>query len=340
MKEKNRVLSYCSNKRLEQTLQKADRETLYTEYISKDLDRKDVCKVLDLSVYELDILLDYYKIRKDMSLRMKKTRARQLQNMTPEKAKQIKEKELKTKALKSEAENREIKNKELATKQKVKETDPESYLSIQKQRNNTHSQTLKNKSPEWWNSRYKKFVKSININQEENVKKCMETKRANNSFNKSKVEVFISEYLKTKYSVKTQHKDDVYPFYCDVYIEDLSIYIEINGYWTHNEHPFDANVAEDIIKLDKIKSKQKYYIGKSGNLKENSYFIAENVWTIKDPLKLKYAKNNKLTYIVLYNINEYNMKNICSWDFKKFANTGVNIIDMRHYLFENKGEKE
>ena len=104
--------------------------------------------------------------------------------------------------------------------------------------------------------------------------------------------------------------------------------MEVNGHWTHGKNLFNPQDKNDIEELNNIRKKQKHYFTSQGILKQNSYFIAEQVWTRTDPLKLSYAKNNNLTYVVLYNINEANMHNIDKIDYKKLVNTGINIIDM------------
>lgn len=330
--KKTKLLSYCSNEKLKSILNKASREDVYKFYIDEDLDRSEVAEKLNITQTELCVLLDYYKIRKDMSTRMKKTRRRQLENMTPEKARKIKQKELATKAAKTLEEKQRIKDKELKTKMLLKKTDPDKYWEIQDQRNKTHSETLQSKPEEFWTERAEKFRESLKKSLPQAIKKNHATKRKNKTFNTSKSEVFVANYLKNLYSIETNYKSAEYPFNCDIYIKDLDIYVEINGHWTHGSNPFNPENEKDIKELEKIKSRQKYYKTNRGLLKENSYFAAEKVWTQRDPLKLKFAKNNNLTYIVLYNINVTNKINIDKINFKKLKGSGINIIDMRDLL--------
>ena len=219
--KENKILKYCSNKRLARILTKASKEDVCRYYIDEDLDRADVFKKLNITASELDVILDYFNIKKDMSTRMKKTRKRQLENMTPEKAAKIKQKELATKAAKSPEAKAHIKNKELETKRKLKEKDPYKYQEIQNRRNTTHSKTLKSKNKEFWLNRYIKFKESIKKSIPESVIKNQETKRKNNTFHTSKVETFVIKYLETLYSIVKQYKSDSYPFNCDIYIKDL-----------------------------------------------------------------------------------------------------------------------
>ena len=73
------------------------------------------------------------------------------------------------------------------------------------------------------------------------------------------------------------------------------MFIEYQGFWTHNDHPYDSNLIEDlnILKLWKSKSEEKEH-----------YKNAIDVWTIRDPLKRQTAKDNNLNYIELWNMND------------------------------------
>ena len=124
------------------------------------------------------------------------------------------------------------------------------------------------------------------------------TKKKNNSFNKSKLEECWYNYLCSlfpKEVIHRQYKDDRYPFNCDFYIESEDLFIEINGHWTHGNHPFDPNDAKDVEKL-------KMWEEKSSNHK--FYKIAIYVWTELDVLKYKTAVDNKLNYRRYYYSDE------------------------------------
>ena len=152
------------------------------------------------------------------------------------------------------------------------------------------------------------------------------TKTRNNTLNSSRLENILNTLLGNMFNIELQYKSDEYPFLCDCYIKDFNLYIELNGHWTHGPHPFNPDSLEDQNKLNEIRAKQAYYMNNENKLKKNSYYVAERVWTQVDPLKLKYAKNNKLNYLALYNINDTNIYNLCKWNFKRF--TGINIIDV------------
>lgn len=59
------------------------------------------------------------------------------------------------------------------------------------------------------------------------------TRKKNNSFNKSKVEEDLYTQLLIENKDKTiyrQYKDDRYPYYCDFYILEDDLFIELNNH--------------------------------------------------------------------------------------------------------------
>lgn len=120
------------------------------------------------------------------------------------------------------------------------------------------------------------------------------TMRKNKTFNSSKVEIEVNIKLKSIYSdVKYIYKDDArYPFNCDFYIPSKDLFIELNFHWTHGKEPFDKNNPRHIEILNKWKEK---------SIKSNFYKTAINIWTIRDPLKLKTFQENCLNYKIFYN---------------------------------------
>lgn len=73
-------------------------------------------------------------------------------------------------------------------------------------------------------------------------------------------------------------------------------------HWTHGNHQFDSNDEKDLEKLAIWKEKAKT---------SKFYQTAINVWTERDPIKLKAAQDNNLNYKVYYSYN---------WDFFKNEN--------------------
>ena len=99
-------------------------------------------------------------------------------------------------------------------------------------------------------------------------------------------------------SYKTQYKSELYPYFCDFYLDDLDLYIELNGYWSHGNHKFDKNNEDDLKILDNWKNK--------ANNGHKQYNNAINVWTNTDLKKYECAKINNLNYLVLWNDDDIN----------------------------------
>ena len=122
--------------------------------------------------------------------------------------------------------------------------------------------------------------------------KIYNTKKKNNSFNKSKQEEFIYELLNTllgEQDILRQHNTDEYPFNCDFYIKSLDLYIEYQGFYTHNFRPFDKNNKNDVEEANVLLLK---------------YKDVWETWTIRDVKKRETAKKNNLNYIELWSIEE------------------------------------
>ena len=127
------------------------------------------------------------------------------------------------------------------------------------------------------------------------VEKRYQTKRRNNSFNTSKIEIQLKQYLtENNINYIYQYKSKLYPFNCDFYFPYKDLYIEIQGNWTHGPHPF-TDSEEDKLLLEKWKSKNTKY-----------YNNAINTWTIRDVNKRETAKQNNLNYLEIFS---------CDFDF-------------------------
>lgn len=120
------------------------------------------------------------------------------------------------------------------------------------------------------------------------------TKKKNNSFNVSKDEEQLYESLLKENKTKTiyrNYKCDRYPFYCDFYIKEDDLFIELNAHWTHGGKPFNEEDPECIKQLNEWKEK-----AKTSKFYEN----AIETWTVRDVKKQKVAKENNLNYKVIY----------------------------------------
>ena len=125
-------------------------------------------------------------------------------------------------------------------------------------------------------------------------KKRFSTMKKNGTIKKSKLEdtyyAFYSEQFGVE-NVLRQYRSEDYPFACDFYIKPLELYVEINGFWTHGPHPFDANCADDILMLEEWKQLA---------LKSPFYSGAIETWTNRDVRKLEALQNNNLNYLIIY----------------------------------------
>jgi len=89
-----------------------------------------------------------------------------------------------------------------------------------------------------------------------------------------------------------QYSDKRYPFLCDFYLPDSDTFIEINGYWSHNNHFFDEHSKDDQDTL-------LLWINKA-NKGHKQYKNAVYVWSVKDKQKHEAAIKHNLNYFVLW----------------------------------------
>ena len=123
--------------------------------------------------------------------------------------------------------------------------------------------------------------------------KCYDTKKKNNTFNKSKIEKELEVELRKIFpDLKTQYKSEVYPFNCDFYIPSLDLYIEYNGSWTHGGCFYDKNNEDNRNTLEMWKQRSEH---------SRFYQNAIETWTKRDILKLETAIKNNLNYIAWFN---------------------------------------
>ena len=137
------------------------------------------------------------------------------------------------------------------------------------------------------------FKQFFNDNKDWIIEKIFKTQKENGTLGKSKIEDEIYNLIKIQYPDTIHHyKDDFrYPFNCDFYIPSLDLFIEYNGHWTHGPHLFNENNMEDVKLLNECKDK---------SLTSDYYCKMIDTWTIRDPLKVKTAKENNLNYLILW----------------------------------------
>lgn len=121
------------------------------------------------------------------------------------------------------------------------------------------------------------------------------TRKKHNSFNTSKPEEefynMLLEENKTKTIYRNYKDNKRYPFYCDFYIKEDDLFIELNKHWTHGSKPFDPNdnFCQEQLELWKEKAKTSQF-----------YKNAIETWTIRDVEKQRIAKENNLNYKAIY----------------------------------------
>lgn len=140
---------------------------------------------------------------------------------------------------------------------------------------------------------------------EEVIKKCQLTQKQNGTFRKSNEEDECYKLLCSKFGLNNiirQYKCKLYPFRCDFYIKSSNniinkdLYIEYNGFFTHNNHLYDKHNIKDVITKCKWLNKAK---------QKPIYFNAIKTWTEQDVKKYNIAKRNNLNYLVFYNMKEF-----------------------------------
>lgn len=94
--------------------------------------------------------------------------------------------------------------------------------------------------------------------------------------------------------VVREYKSEKYPFHCDFYVRSLDLYIELNLFWTHGGHFYDANSDSDGDKLKLWKSRVE---------KNPFYKKAIHTWTVRDVKKRNCAVQNGLNYLVFWDVN-------------------------------------
>ena len=181
-----------------------------------------------------------------------------------------------------------LKNKEV--REKIKQTNIQKYGV---------DNPLKNKE-------IREKIKQTNIqkygvdNPLKNKEICKKSQDNRQISSKSKLENNFLNYLKLKYEpddIITQYKSKEYPYYCDFYIKSINLYIEIQGHWTHNDHPFDINNLNDQLIMD---------IWRTKSLSDKYYKNALNTWTIKDVEKRNTAIQNNLNYLEIFGKTDLN----------------------------------
>lgn len=168
----------------------------------------------------------------------------------------------------------------------------------------TKSEEIKNKAKETMLKKYgveysmqipkNKEYMSYLMSSYEMQERRYNTMKRNHTFNSSSTEEEFFLYIKSRFpKVIRQYRDKVrYPYFCDFYIPELDYFIELQGYYTHGNHPFDPNSNEDLQLIEHYKEKY----GKTCQ--------AITIWSIKDVEKRECAKRNNLNFKEVWSLSE------------------------------------
>jgi len=121
--------------------------------------------------------------------------------------------------------------------------------------------------------------------------KTIQTKKENGSLSISLFEEYIQKLLDRLYPLEPSEREycDIlrYPSNCDFYIHAYDFFIEIQGYWTHSEHPYSS--SKDIP--EKWIQRQN----------EKSFKNAIEIYSKKDVKKRENASHHNLNYLEIWN---------------------------------------
>ena len=120
----------------------------------------------------------------------------------------------------------------------------------------------------------------------ETIAKGWATKHRNGTCKSSVPEDKMYVELCARYGVcnvlRNYNGDSRYPYPVDFYVITEDLFIELNLFWMHNDHPFDAESSSDVSVLQE-------WVEKASN-GSAQYKTAIQIWTQKDVLKLNTAR--------------------------------------------------
>lgn len=137
------------------------------------------------------------------------------------------------------------------------------------------------------------------VSQAKEIKeKSYNTALKNRSHRTSKEENILFEILKELYPniIRFYINKEQYPYNCDFYIPDLSLYIEYQGSGYHHNSLYNKLVDDKELRKLQIKAKT-----------NQTYQDIINTWTIIDIEKWNISKSNRINMLFLYP-NFYNWK--------------------------------
>lgn len=273
-----------------------DREYIYDLYIEKNYSINTIQEITGLSKSLISKSIHHYNIVKTKENKYKArtlvTKKRNLEKYGDENYNNIEKHKATIKEKYSVSNISQID----AVKEKKKITCKEHFgVDFPSQSNNWKEKInlyYQNKYGCDWSTQRKDFWDIIDIDKW--LHNQYITKRKNNTFKKSFLEDKLYEELKISFEGKTilrQYKEERYPFYCDFYIVEDDLFIELNAHWTHGGKPYNPNDDECQKQLAIWQEK-----AKTSQFFQN----AIQTWTVRDVEKQKVAKENNLNYKVIY----------------------------------------
>lgn len=139
------------------------------------------------------------------------------------------------------------------------------------------------------------------------IDKTFKTAKQNNHLKGSLQEDNLFKILCSNFNIVLRnYKDERYNYRCDFYIPELDLFIEYQGSFYHNKHPFDKTNFNDIKILKDMKEKSETRKLFNGG-KKTRYDSLINTWTIRDIEKRDIAVKNNINYLEIfpkYNFND------------------------------------
>ena len=122
------------------------------------------------------------------------------------------------------------------------------------------------------------------------TEKIIASKKRNGTLNTSLTEKETFNFLcSLGYSIEREYKDaERYPFFCDFYIKELDLFIELQSFYTHGSKPFTGS-EEDLQTLNKLQKKN-----------TESALSTIDVWSVRDVKKRNFAKNFNLNFLEIF----------------------------------------
>ena len=303
--------SPLKNKEIQEKIKKTNLEKYGTEYAISSKEIRN--KIIKNNVYKYGV--KYVFELKEVRDKIKNTCLKKYGQTSTAKVKEIRDKQIKTN-LEKYGVDCPLKSKEI--QEKINKTNIERYGVEIPLENNEIQEKIKKTCLEKYGvenpylspeirqkinislfSYYGINDKNIEIKNPWQIPEIREkiiiSKIRNHTINTSKPEENLYKILCDKYgqiNIKRQYKCKRYPWHCDFYIVSKDLFIELQGYYTHGEHPFDANNIDDIKHLNELKVKYQSYYDEHGYWPQ-----IITIWTEKDVEKRNKAKENNLNFI-------------------------------------------